>query len=276
MQKIIFLLCLALVACKPKNEEVAVITPQRELSEIERRILEDRRLPVYNHTVEQIDWEVLLLFVNDHIKEYKKKNGDRITSMRYYSIGASSVEVSSQEPYVEILKDYHPNGQINSVQKIAKGFRNRAIGKSIYYDEYGNKTIIDNDTLYGALKYNDIVRLLINERLIDDPTKEIGGHRFEESEFGVKYIKEVNFWYAVISIRPMKLWIEKLKEWKALKEAMEVQKDLDKQHKEEPCAETHIYAELYIDGDTGKIYLKNEYDKGYYVDYTKEYTGVDQ
>ena len=65
-------------------------------------------------------------------------------------------------------------------------------------------------------------------------------------------------------------WIGKLKEWKALKEAMEVQKDLDKQYKEKPCAETHIYAELYIDGDTGKIYLKNEYDKGYYVDYTKE------
>ena len=270
MQRIIFLLCLVLVACKPKNEEVAVITPQRELSEIEKSILEDRRLPVYNHTVEQIDWEVLLLFVNDHIKEYKKKNGDRITSMEYYSIGASSVEVSSQEPYVEILKDYHPNGQINSVVKIAKGFRNRAIGKSIYYDEYGNKTIIDNDTLYGALKYNDIVRLLINERLIDDPTKEIGGHRLEESAFGVKYIKEVNFWYAVISIRPMERWIEKLKEWKCLKEAMQVQKDLDKQYKEEPCAETHIYAELYIDGDTGKIYLKNEYDKGYYVDYTKE------
>ena len=195
MQRIIFLLCLVLVACKPKNEEVAVITPQRELSEIEKRILEDRRLPVYNHTVEQIDWEVLLIFVNDHIKEYKKKNGDRITSMSYYSIGASSVEVSSQEPYVEILKHYHPNGQIESVVKIAKGFRNRAIGKSIYYDEYGNKTIIDNDTLYGALKYNDIVRLLINERLINDPTEEIGGHRLEESEFGVKYIKEVNFWY---------------------------------------------------------------------------------
>ena len=51
MQRIIFLLCLVLVACKPKNEEVTVITPQRELSEIEKRILEDRRLPVYNHTV---------------------------------------------------------------------------------------------------------------------------------------------------------------------------------------------------------------------------------
>ena len=50
----------------------------------------------------------------------------------------------------------------------------------------------------------------------------------------------MNFWYAVISIRPMEQWIEKLKEWKALKEAMEVQKDLDKQYKEKPCAETHI------------------------------------
>ncbi|MDR2916332.1 MAG: hypothetical protein LBV74_16150 [Tannerella sp.] len=105
--------------------------------------------------------------------QFEKADGTVVRQMKYSTTGifienSAGIEVQSPLPLIPywLEKQYYPNGNIkHKGHRMTQG--SLPIGMWEYYDEQGNKTVVDEGAKYGKFSYNDVLLFLDKEKLID-------------------------------------------------------------------------------------------------------------
>lgn len=150
-------------------------------------------------------------------------------------------EVPPPPTFVKIYKEFYKNGDLKTKQSVMG--EHLIVGMSVYYDEKGNKSEVNEDAKFGKIKPDDILIFLENKKRINLQTGE--GVFDSENDFTFKatYDEKKNIWHvAICHGRPY-----------TIDEMFEIMKDLGGGEPDDWKPFEYI-----IDGNTGEIISSNE------------------
>ncbi|MDY3318971.1 hypothetical protein PG637_06090 [Riemerella anatipestifer] len=172
---------------------------------------------------------------------FKQKNGNIIEYIDFVEKEGGEIrEFLAPPSFLIAQKKYYPNRKIKSKSLWLPGIRTK-IGISEYYDEQGNKTIVDEDKKFGKIKYTFILDFLEEKGYINQKTGE--GRYTDKANyreaFIISYFENIN------------LWVIRITNGKPNEGPIS--------GRGEPPAYLPIY--FYIDGDSGEVMPDGEFDR---------------
>jgi hypothetical protein len=117
---------------------------------------------------------------------FTTKEGTEILQMTGLKSGYVEWQSHSNKFY-RICKVFYSNSKIKSKEY---RFYDLKIGISEYYDEYGNKTLVNEDEKFGKFDYNHLILLLEKKGYINSKTAE-GKENIDVSFFPKKKVWEI-------------------------------------------------------------------------------------
>jgi hypothetical protein len=105
-------------------------------------------------------------------------------------------EIPPPPSFIKVYKEFYKNGDL-SVQKSVMG-EHLEVGISVYYDEKGQKSEVNEDAKFGKIKPDDILKFLADKKRINLQTAE-GVFDLENNfTFKMVYNEEKNTWHVII------------------------------------------------------------------------------
>ncbi|MEC5396032.1 hypothetical protein [Bergeyella sp. RCAD1439] len=172
---------------------------------------------------------------------FKQKNGNIIDYIDFVEKKGGEIrEFLAPPSFLIAQKKYYPNRKIKLKSLWLPGIYTK-IGVSEYYDEQGNKSIVDEDKKFGKIKYTFILDFLEEKGYINQKT---GEGRYTDKvnyrdAFKIDYLENINLWVIkIINGKPNEGPIS---------------------GRGEPPAYLPIY--FYIDGDSGEVMPDGEFER---------------
>ena len=154
--------------------------------------------------MEKYDFE--LMKNNTHAQPYGIiRNGTKVAMYHMGGSGTHYYEYPPWPAYYKIVKGFYPNGNLKVVGKVVG--EHISIGETIYYDEQGNITRVDEDKKFGKIKIEDILKFIEKEGHINLETGEgfetikiynNGGVQPIPSRFGIYPNSGESMYWAII------------------------------------------------------------------------------